>query len=385
MSLAHQKQTFHSHRDRPQSNQHPAIFEAADPLLLDFLLAISEPGHYAQGSLHLLAALIGNYVRWLDAHGMGSWNTLTPPALREFLRDCQRRLKHASLRSRLWALRALYRWAVAEGYCSAELLRPLAESPRQTYPAPQARVLSIDEALRLLSAPDVSTPIGVRDRCLLELLYATGLRARELLNLQVHQLMSNGHGIRVFGKGDKERLVCCGQHAAKWLEHYIDARKEILHQGGFKTWATPMLCVSACRSDRQPEMKYWQLLRMVKKYAFSTGIEATPHALRHSFATHLYMGGADLETIQLLLGHEHLETTTIYVSRRFMDDKALIEQHHPRGKNFVTFKRWGEGGKPQAGGVDRDVILPQTVPGTRHKEHGAQACPTRCVRTGSGT
>lgn len=170
----------------------------------------------------------------------------------------------------------------------------------------------------------------------MELLYSTGLRSAELLGLDQHQV-SQGACVRVMGKGLKERLVILGEHALHWIAQYKDMRKFLLQSGGHLLSSTERLFVS---SNKYPDYRYHQLRRMVWRYAQKSGLQLTPHTLRHTFATHMYQGKAPLKTIQLLMGHEHLETTTIYVSRHNMDDKALHRRHHPRELDYRRFVRW---------------------------------------------
>ena len=186
------------------------------------------------------------------------------------------------------------------------------------------RRIHVDPTARLL-APDVDTPLGLRDRAMLELMYASGLRVTELVTLQTHQLSQQECVLRVTGKGDKERLVPFGQEAQLWVERYLQtARSTIL--GGQQT---ADLFVTA-RGASMTRVMFWML---VKKYALVAGITSplSPHTLRHAFATHLLNHGADLRVVQLLLGHADISTTTIYTHVARERLKALHAQHHPRG------------------------------------------------------
>ncbi|MDB5944162.1 MAG: tyrosine recombinase XerD subunit, partial [Ramlibacter sp.] len=187
------------------------------------------------------------------------------------------------------------------------------------------KVLSEAQVEALLAAPDVGTPLGLRDRAMLELMYASGLRVSELVGLKVFDLGMNEGVLRVLGKGSKERLVPFGQIARDWIERYLDeARTEIL--GGRQTGD---LFVTA-RGSGMSRVMFWMI---VKKHALAAGITAplSPHTLRHAFATHLLNHGADLRAVQMLLGHADISTTTIYTHVARERLKSLHAQHHPRG------------------------------------------------------
>ena len=198
------------------------------------------------------------------------------------------------------------------------------ESPKLGRALPGS--LTEGEVERLLHAPDVGTPIGLRDRTMLEVLYACGLRVSELVGLEVTDLNLRQGVIRVLGKGSKERLVPMGEEALAWLGRYFaEARAELLR--GNQT--SPVVFPSN-RSTAMTRQTFWHLIR---KHASNAGIERklSPHTLRHAFATHLVNHGADLRVVQLLLGHSDLSTTQIYthVARQRM--AQIHEQHHPRG------------------------------------------------------
>lgn len=178
----------------------------------------------------------------------------------------------------------------------------------------------------LIQAPDVTTPRGLRDRAMLELLYAAGLRVSELCGLTVHAVDLRARVLAVEAKGLKQRLVPFGEVAGQWLERYITQSRPLLLDGE----TSFILFVS--RSAKNKPMTRMAAWNIVKRYASKVGMDwVTPHTLRHAFATHLLDGGADLRAVQMLLGHEHLVTTTIYthVSRRRL--KEVIRVHHPRG------------------------------------------------------
>jgi integrase/recombinase XerD len=185
--------------------------------------------------------------------------------------------------------------------------------------------LTEEEVESLLSAPVIADPLGSRDRTMLELLYATGLRVSELVNLRTAQVNLNQGVIRILGKGNRERLIPLGEEAVRWIGEFTrGARGEILLER-----QTDYLFPTR-RGDRMTRQAFWHI---IKRYARKAGIakELSPHTLRHAFATHLLNHGADLRVVQMLLGHSDLSTTQIYthVARERM--KELHSQHHPRG------------------------------------------------------
>ncbi len=188
------------------------------------------------------------------------------------------------------------------------------------------KALSESEVEGLIRAPDVTSPRGLRDRAMLELLYATGLRVSELVSLRADQINLRQGVLRVTGKGGKDRLVPLGEEAQDWLERYVAQARPALMRGRI----TDAIFVTARASGMTRQM-FWV---MVKKHGQSAGIASqriSPHVLRHSFATHLLNHGADLRALQLLLGHSSLSTTQIYTHVAREGLKRLHAQHHPRG------------------------------------------------------
>jgi len=180
----------------------------------------------------------------------------------------------------------------------------------------------------LLNAPDVSTPLGVRDRTMLELLYACGLRVSELVGLSVYQVSLNEGVLKVTGKGNKERLIPFGQVALDWLERYLKHERETLLAGQVQD----ALFVTQRGSKSGSSMSRVMFWSLIKKYAPMAHIHQpiSPHTLRHAFATHLLNHGADLRAVQMLLGHADISTTTIYTHVARERLMALHAQHHPR-------------------------------------------------------
>ena len=230
--------------------------------------------------------------------------------------------KPTSSNRRLTVLRRYFHWALREKRVAADpTVRMLAakQAPRMPKTLTQAQV----EAL--LQAPDVDTPLGLRDRAMLELMYASGLRVSELVTVRLHELDLRAGVLRVTGKGRKERLVPFGQEAQWWLERYLhEARAAILGgQQSEEVFVTQ-------RGAGMSRVMFWVI---VKKCAQLAGVTSplSPHTLRHAFATHLLNHGADLRVVQMLLGHADISTTTIYTHVARERLKALHAEHHPRG------------------------------------------------------
>jgi integrase/recombinase XerD len=223
----------------------------------------------------------------------------------------------------LSALRAFYALQVRRRL-RADDPTALLEAPRLPRSLPKA--LSEREVEALLAAPDLDAPLGLRDRAMLELMYASGLRVSELVGAPATSLNLRQGVLRVFGKGGKERLVPLGEEAQHWLQRYLDRSRPAL--AGRRDVAALFLTSAGGAPSRQ---QFWAL---VKRYAAVAGIDPariSPHGLRHSFATHLLNHGADLRALQMLLGHSSLSTTQIYTLVAREQLKRLHARHHPRG------------------------------------------------------
>ncbi len=218
--------------------------------------------------------------------------------------------------------RQFYRWLVREREISEDPTA-LIESPKLGRGLPKS--LTEGQVESLLAAPDIQKPLGIRDKAMLEVMYATGLRVSEMTKLEISNLSFNQGVLRVIGKGRKERLVPLGQEAQDWLQRYmIDVRPGLAKGSQVST-----VFITA-RKSGMTRQAFWH---MVKRHARHAGISQaiSPHSLRHSFATHLLNHGADLRVVQLLLGHSDLSTTQIYTHVAREGLKRLHEQHHPRG------------------------------------------------------
>lgn len=219
------------------------------------------------------------------------------------------------------ALRHFWRGLLARNQAAQDPTIGL-DSPRMGRPLPKD--LSEADVEALLAAPNIATALGLRDKAMLELLYACGLRVSELTGLPLAALNLRGGFLRVMGKGSKERLVPLGETAADWLQRYLDEARPELVKG-----IVPALFLTQ-RGSAMTRENFWHL---IKRYALQANITAavSPHTLRHAFATHLLNHGADLRVIQLLLGHSDLSTTQIYTHVARQRLQELHAQHHPRG------------------------------------------------------
>jgi len=230
--------------------------------------------------------------------------------------------KATSANRRLTVFKRYYRWALRERRIAADPTLRLVPA-RQAMRVP--KTLSEKQVEDLLAAPDTETPLGLRDRAMLELMYASGLRVSELVALRMLDLSLNDGVLRVLGKGSKERLVPFGQEARRWIERYLAQARPAILDGQ----QTQDVFVTA-RGAGMTRVMFWIIVR---KHALAAGIHAplSPHTLRHAFATHLLNHGADLRAVQMLLGHADISTTTIYTHVARERLRQLHAQHHPRG------------------------------------------------------
>jgi integrase/recombinase XerD len=242
--------------------------------------------------------------------------------LEAFVRDLMSSgLSPRSVARAVACVRGFYKFTAVE--------QKLPENPADDLRAPRAwpalpKFLSLEEVDRLLEQPDVARPLGLRDKALIELLYATGLRVSELISLRAGDLHMEEGYLTCIGKGDKQRLVPMGQQAADWVRRYMrDGRPALL-----KKKSSPWLFVNA-RGGPLSRVGFWKVL---KGYGVAAGVsrDLSPHVLRHSFATHLLERGADLRMIQVMLGHADLSTTQIYTHVLEARLKAVYERFHPR-------------------------------------------------------
>ncbi len=299
----------------------PSVEATPDPVIDQFVDALWLEEGLSRNTLAAYRRDLALYDRWLRSRGqalLGSSRT----DLDAYFAARHAATKASSANRRLAVLRRFFRWALRERLVPTDPTLQLENAKRM---ARVPRTLTQQQVESLLAAPDTDTPLGLRDRAMLELMYASGLRVSELVTLKVLDVSLGEHVVRVLGKGSKMRLVPFGEVARDWLVRYLEsARGEIL-----VGQATDDLFVTA-RGAGMTRAMFWVI---VKKQAQAAGITAplSPHTLRHAFATHLLNHGVDLRAVQMLLGHADISTTTIYTHVARERLKQLHAQHHPRG------------------------------------------------------
>jgi integrase/recombinase XerD len=262
------------------------------------------------------------YAAWLAAQGGASIEHSRESDLLGYIAARHATTRATTANRRLTVLKRFFRWALREKLTSSD---PTLKLRNAKQPLRVPKSLSQAQVEALLEAPDLDKPLGLRDRAMLELLYACGLRVSELVTLKTVQVGLTEGCLRVTGKGRKERLVPFGEQAREWIERYLrQARAEIL-----AGQSSDALFITA-RGGAMTRQMFWKL---IKAHAQRAGIDAplSPHTLRHAFATHLLNHGADLRAVQMLLGHADISTTTIYTHVARERLRALHAQHHPRG------------------------------------------------------
>jgi integrase/recombinase XerD len=301
----------------------------------DFLIDLQTQEGLTDLTIRQLQIHLKTFSSWLAEIGR-TWITVDRENIQEYLKQIRDSRSASTLRSKQWSIRRLYRWAHEMSIICVP--QNWLEIGRRKYDRQEVLVPSSQQLLELMELPDTGTARGVRDRAVLELLYGSGMRAAEILSLQVHQVAQLGkeRTFRIMGKGQVERLVVYGEEASYWIAQYKSVRQSMLRTAGHGAHATQQLFVSL---GKHSSYQYFELNRMVQSYAQKIGLHLTPHALRHAFATHLYQGGAPLRMIQLLLGHAQLSTSTIYISRQHEDNQHFIRSHHPRGEDYGTLMR----------------------------------------------
>ena len=300
--------------EKPPSD--PAIDTFIDALWLEEGLSRNTLSAYRRDLTLFGAWLASRHVLLLDC---------TELELNSYFADQHAITKATTANRRLTVFKRFFRWALRERLLEADPTLKL-QAAKQALRMPKTLTEAQVEAL--LRAPDTHEALGVRDRTMLELMYASGLRVSELVDLKVLNVSLSENVLRVFGKGNKERLVPFGEVASLWLKRYLaQARTELL--AGHQSEALFITHRGSTPGTAMSRVMFWMI---VKKYAVLAGITAplSPHTLRHAFATHLLNHGADLRAVQLLLGHVDISTTTIYTHVARERLKTLHAQHHPR-------------------------------------------------------
>ncbi len=293
-----------------------------DPALDLFLSHLRVEKGLAANSVEAYGRDLRRYLDGLARAGMASWERVGRPEVRAHLKSLAgRALSPRSQARALSALRAFHRLLLREGLAPADPTDEV-DSPRPGRRLPG--VLSAEEVRRLLRVPDPRRPAGARDRAMLELLYAAGLRVSELVSLGLNQVDLESRVLLVRGKGSRERLVPVGAPATEALRRWLSGPRERMLRGrrSRDLFVTP-------RGGRMTRQGFWKLLA---RYARGAGIRQrfSPHTLRHAFATHLLAGGADLRAVQAMLGHADISTTQVYTHVDRSQVRRLYDRHHPR-------------------------------------------------------
>jgi integrase/recombinase XerD len=299
-----------------------AAREISDPSLQRFLDAVWMERGLSVNTLAAYRADLTALGRWLEAQGSSLLKATRTELLAFIAARVEGGSRPRSTARQLSSFRRFYRFMVRDGLLGTDPTAQIA-IPKIGRSLPKS--LTEAEVDALLQAPSVTDPLGHRDRTMLEVLYATGLRVSELVSLKHNQVNLNQGVMRVIGKGNRERLIPLGDEAVGWLQQFMQGpRAEILLER-----QTDYLFPTR-RGDRMTRQAFWHI---IKRYSKKGGVdrELSPHTLRHAFATHLLNHGADLRVVQMLLGHSDLSTTQIYTHVARERLKELHSQHHPRG------------------------------------------------------
>jgi len=258
----------------------------------------------------------------LDKQGKGLCSAARDNLLDYLAQRVQQGVSPRTTARLLSSMRRFYQYLLREGRVDQDPTAQI-DAPKLGRPLPKS--LTEEDVEALLDAPDIGTALGLRDRAMLELLYASGLRVSELVGLKLSEVSMAQGVVRVFGKGGKERLVPMGEECLDWLQRYKDEARAGLLSGK----VSDAVFVTR-RGDAMTRQAFWYL---IKRYALQAGINTSlsPHTMRHAFATHLLNHGADLRVLQMLLGHSDLSTTQIYTHVARERLKSLHAEHHPRG------------------------------------------------------
>ncbi|MBI4529331.1 MAG: site-specific tyrosine recombinase XerD [Deltaproteobacteria bacterium] len=296
-----------------------------EPLSLDidaFLNMILVEKGLSRNTLEAYSRDLNRVANFLKRRGVTSWDRGSNLHFRSYVSQLrQRGLGDRSIARNLVALRQLYRFLEREGKIKEN---PVPRVFSRLGAVKLPRTIHKEEVEQLLRQPSLSTPLGVRDQAMLELLYATGLRVSEIVSLQTHQINFDGDFLTVKGKGAKVRMIPFGKWAREKLLYYLSRGRPKFARGRASSFL--FLTRSGKPMSRQG---FWKLIR---RYARAAGIErrVTPHTLRHSFATHLLEGGADLRSVQSMLGHADISTTQIYTHLTRTRLKEIHRKYHPR-------------------------------------------------------
>jgi integrase/recombinase XerD len=293
-----------------------------EKLLAEFINYLAVERGLARNTLLAYRTDLMSYLAFCRQYNMTDLNQAGKDVVMSYIYQLQvNNSSPATISRRLAAIKAYYRFAFNEGVLTKDPVQDL-ESPKPAQRLP--RILNVEEVDLLLSQPRISQPAGLRDKAMLELLYATGLRVSELVSLDLNNLNLENNFIRCYGKGSKERIVPIGEIAVHFVKEYLQRGRGKLEKSG----TSPALFLNQ-RGQRLTRQGFWKI---IKKYAAQARIDTviTPHTLRHSFATHLLENGADIRSVQEMLGHSDISTTQIYTHLTQKRVKDIYNRSHPR-------------------------------------------------------
>jgi len=305
------------------------VVSSVEKQIANFLKSLASEKHYSIFTVSAYAIDLGQFVKFLQNSHSEIFNStgvegITRRHIRAFLAYLsQQGLSRRSIGRKLAAVRSFFKFLIRNGVLSVNPAKGI-QTPKYQKKLPA--FLGIPEALRLLSLPDGHSPVGLRDRAILEIFYGTGIRLRELTNMDLDDINFSKGLIRIYGKGRKERLVPLGKNAAQTLQAYLEKRHLLLQNTPYHDRKAVFL------SERGKRIPPRSVQQLVRKYLsmISEMSSLSPHLLRHTFATHLLEAGADLEAVKELLGHASLSTTQIYTHVTMETLKKIYRQAHPR-------------------------------------------------------
>jgi integrase/recombinase XerD len=288
----------------------------------DYLTFMVVERRFSENTVDAYRRDIARFLSFFHPQDMNGLRDIKGEGLRSFLLELQeKKISQRSIARNLAAIKSLFRFLLEDGRLEIDPTENL-ESPRMEKKLPI--YMSVEEVDRLLAQPDEKTTLGLRDAAMLELLYATGMRISELVSLKTNQLNLEAGYVIAFGKGSKERMIPVGEMAREKIVRYLESSRPLLSKAGH----APELFISRFGS-RMTRQAFWKTLG---QYALLAGISRriSPHKLRHSFATHLLDRGADLRSVQQMLGHVDISTTQIYTFVTRARIKSVYDKHHPR-------------------------------------------------------
>lgn len=295
-----------------------------DSALEDYLVFLKIEKGLSLNTVESYKRDITHYLTYLKKYAIEDWEEIDRYILLSFFSDERKSEKSDNTIIREFSsLRKFHQFLKQEGYTSEDPMLYV-QTPKKSDTLP--KIISMDQVERLLNSPDTTKPLGIRDRAIIEVLYATGLRISELIELTTEEVHLSMKLIQVVGKGNKERLIPIGEMGTYWLDYYMtNARPHLLRKSEKDT---PVIFLNS-RGAPLSRQGVWKKLKQLSREA---GIQSsiTPHTLRHSFATHLLENGADLRVVQELLGHSNISTTQIYTHITKHRLKDVYSQYHPR-------------------------------------------------------